>query len=164
LQTVLSEEVKLLAFNYLQFWQHGDNLFAARCVRGKYAKIAHHVPARWRDEGTDSGEQIVRLEEESNGAIAPGLLHGVTELAAGELLQAVLSDGRPAKIAAEPLQLLSVTRPDGDGCVYIEPQRFGNGLSVTGAEWIYKPEDRSSGALSRQSGFSRQASPPAAAP
>jgi len=59
---------------------------------------------RRRDERADSGEQIERLEYEGDGAVTPGLLQGVSELAVGHLIEPLLGDRWPAEIAAEALE------------------------------------------------------------
>ena len=79
-------------------------------------------------------EQIERLEHERNGAVTPGPLQHVAELAAGRLFEPLLGNGGPAHVTAEVLETSPVTRGHGDVGMHIEPAALANalGLSCTG--------------------------------
>jgi len=97
-------------------------------VRREHTEISDEVKARRRDDRSDAAEQIVGLEQDRDGAVAPGLLQAVAELAARELLQAFLRDRRPAEVAAEPLEPGAVARADGDGGMDVEPRYLAHRL------------------------------------
>ncbi len=64
-------------------------------------------------------EQIERLEDRRNGAVTPGPLHRLAELAARRLLEPLLGDRWSADVAAEVLETSSVERWDGDLGVHV---------------------------------------------
>jgi hypothetical protein len=117
-------------------------------VGGEDAEVADEVEARGWDDGAEAGKQVVGLEQDGDGAVAPGLLEGVAELAARVELQAVEGDGRAAEVAAEALEAHAVPGVDGDGGVDVEAGDLADELVRAGEERVDEAEQGPAGALS----------------
>jgi hypothetical protein len=63
-------------------------------VRAEDSVVADHVKPGRRDERSDPGTEVGRLEHERDCAVAPGLFQSVAKLAVARLDQALLRDGR----------------------------------------------------------------------
>ncbi len=68
----------------------------------------NHVEGGWRNHRAKPSKEIERLEDQRVSAVAPLFFHGVAQPAVALLLQAILSDGRPAEIATDSLDAIAV--------------------------------------------------------
>ncbi|MBI2892542.1 MAG: hypothetical protein HYY06_03255 [Deltaproteobacteria bacterium] len=78
--------------------------------------------------GHQPDQEILGLKDESAGAISPDAFERELEAAIGTELEALLSDGRPGDVLAEPLDLSSVAAVDDLLRVHVDASHFGDGL------------------------------------
>ena len=81
-------------------------------VAGDDAEVADHVEARRRDEGAQTGQELVDVHVGVGDAAAPRGLEVDADAATFERLDGVLREGRAQEVAAESFELLAVTAVD----------------------------------------------------
>jgi hypothetical protein len=123
-----------------------DDLFAQARVAREDAKIAKQMKIRRRHRCNESDHQVVGLKEQSAGAVLPCVLEPELEPTVGEPLEALLSNGRPRDVTAQPLELSPVTPVDDLLGVHVNAAHLGDRLiseraGVGPARWRLGRED-----------------------
>jgi hypothetical protein len=109
-------------------------------VGAQYAVVTDHVKPWRRDERCDPRAEVERLQDERDRAVAPGLLEKVAKLAAGDLDQALLRDGRASDVPAQPLEARAVPSRYRDLGVHVDPEALAHPLGDAGLGRINNTE------------------------
>jgi hypothetical protein len=119
-------------------------------MRRQNPVVSHHVKPGRRQHGANPSEQVARLEDQRDGAVAPRLLHGVDKAAVLALAQALLSDGRSAEVAADALDAFSVAAIESESGVDVEAEHLGDRLGVTTELGSHQTQDGLTGTRAEQ--------------
>jgi hypothetical protein len=77
------------------------------------------------DHGDDASDEVERVEHDGAGAVFPGLLEAVAQPSIAESVESLLSNRRPAEVAAESLEQSPVVASDRELGVDIETPAHG---------------------------------------